>query len=639
MAKLKYVLEPKGSKVLLLGNEAIARGALEAGIGFAAAYPGTPSTEIMETLADVAVDVGMYVEWSTNEKVAFESAYAAALSGVRSLTAMKHVGVNVAADILVSSGYSGVNAGFVIVSADDPNQHSSQNEQDNRWYGFLAHIPVVEPWSPASAYKLVKEAYRLSEKYTHPVILRSTTRISHTRQSIVYEEDIPTPLKTRGSYKRDISRYVLVPLFGRKLKKKLMEKWVRIMEDEGREPFIEIVNPGCRDVVIASGISYAHVMEALDYISRDVTVLRVSLTVPLPYKPVLEVAEDAERILVVEELDPVVEQQVKKILYEHGVSVEVHGKDIVPVNYELNLEIVYNAVKEFLGEQTVSPWKPVKQVETTPPIPTRPPVLCPGCPHRATYYIVKMAAAKAGLRNPLFTGDIGCYTLGFLKPFETQHTSFEMGGSVGVAHGFSKVIEDPVVAVIGDSTFYHAGIPASINIIYNCGHAVVLVLDNYYTSMTGHQPDPGTGFTAVGEETHRIPIEGILKTLGYSVYVINPLNVKESMDVVVKAFKEYREGRNVAIVSRLKCALQVVREARRKRVKHPLYIVDKDKCRKCMICVNQLACPAIVIDRVDGKPVILKELCIGCSLCAQVCPFNAIELVREGDPEWEKLWL
>ncbi len=637
MAKLWYILEPKGSRVLLLGNEAIARGALEAGIGFAAAYPGTPSTEIMETLADVARDVGIHVEWSTNEKVAFESAYAAALSGVKALTAMKHVGLNVAADILMSSAYSGVNAGFVVVSADDPYQHSSQNEQDNRWYGFISHIPVVEPWSPASAYRLVKAAFQLSEKYMHPVILRSTTRISHTRQPVLYEDDIPSNPKTKGVFKRDISRYVLVPMFGRKLKKKLMEKWSRVMEEEGREPFIEVINPGCREVVIASGISYAHVMEAIGYTGREYTVLRVSLPVPLPYKPVLEVARDAKKILVVEELDPIVEMQVKKILYENGLDVEVHGKDVVPINYELNLEIVYKAIAEFSGLETTSPWKPLDEVKTEPPIPSRPPILCPGCPHRATFYVLKTAARKAGLKNPLYTGDIGCYTLGMLKPFETQQTSFEMGGSIGVAHGFSKVIDDPVIAVIGDSTFYHAGIPASINIVYNKGHAVITVLDNYYTSMTGHQPDPGTGVTATGELTKRIPAEDILKSLGYSVYVINPIRVNESIEELVKAFEEYKSGRSVAVVSRLKCALQVVREARRRGVKHPVYTVDKEKCRACMVCVNQLACPSIVIDS-DGKPRILKELCIGCSLCAQVCPFNAIVLEKPGDPEWEKLW-
>ncbi len=632
---------PKGSKVLLLGNEAIARGAIEAGIGFAASYPGTPSTEIVEALSEVAKEIGLYVEWSTNEKVAFEAAYAAALAGVKSIVTMKHVGVNVAADILMSSGYAGTNSGFVVVSADDPGQHSSQNEQDNRWYGLLAHIPVVEPWSPRSAYKLVKAAFELSEKYKHPVIFRSTTRISHTRQPITYESDMVKP-KVKGVFDRNIERYVLIPAHGRKLKRIMMDKWNRISEEEDREPFIEVLNPGCKRAIIASGIAFAHVMEALDYLGKkeDFTVLRVSLPVPLPKKPVINLGKDVKEILVVEELDPIVEMQVKKIFHENGIDTLVYGKEFVPINGELDLETVYKAIKAFLGENPdETPWNPVSPLELEPPIPPRPPVLCPGCPHRSTFYIIKVSANKAGLRNPIFTGDIGCYTLGFQKPFRTQETSFEMGGSIGVAHGLSKTVEEPVIAVIGDSTFYHAGIPGSINAIYNKGHFIILVLDNYYTAMTGHQPHPGTGVTAVGEPTKRIPIEDILKAIGFDTYVINPMNVKESIEKVVKAFKEFKEGRYVAIVSRMKCALQAVRKARKMGVKLPVYGINPDKCTGCLSCINLLACPAIVVPEGEKKPRILGELCAGCGLCASVCPFNAIEVVRKGDPEWIKAWM
>ncbi len=634
------LLSPKGSTVLLMGNEAIARGALEAGICFAAAYPGTPSTEIMEALASVAKDAGIYVEWSANEKVAFEAAYAAAMSYVKSLTTMKHVGVNVAADILMSSAYAGVNAGFVIVSADDPGQHSSQNEQDNRWYGMHAHIPVVEPSSPRDAYKLIKAAYMLSEKYKHPVLFRSTTRISHTRQPVTFEQDIPLEKKCKGRFDRDIERWVLVPAHGRKQKKRMMEVWRKVAEDEGVEPFIRIINPGMKKAIIAGGIAYSHVMEALELLGKkdEYTVVKVSLPVPLPYKPILRVLKEAQEVLVVEELDPVLEMQIKKIAYDNGVATKIRGKDIVPINGELDLDSVARSILSFEGREPIMPWKPLEPLKLEPPIPARPPVMCAGCPHRNTYYIVKTAANKAGLKDPIFTGDIGCYTLGYEPPFYTQMTSLEMGGSIGVAHGLSKVVDEPVIAVIGDSTFYHAGLPPSINIVYNKGHAVVLVLDNQYTAMTGHQPHPGTGLTAMGEPAVRVPIEKLLETMGYKTYVINPMNVKESINIVAEAFKKYKDGEQVAIVSRMKCALQAVRKARKEGIRLPVYHVVEDKCTGCMVCVKLLACPAIVVPKGAKKPKILTELCVGCGLCAQVCPFNAIEIFKEGSPNWLEAW-
>uniref|UniRef100_A0A7J3PLS2 Indolepyruvate oxidoreductase subunit IorA n=1 Tax=Staphylothermus marinus TaxID=2280 RepID=A0A7J3PLS2_STAMA len=624
-----------------MGNEAIARGALEAGICFAAQYPGTPSTEIMETLVEVAKDVGIHVEWSVNEKVAFEAAYAAAIAGVKSLTAMKHVGLNVASDILMSSAYSGVNAGFVIVTADDPNQHSSQNEQDNRWYGLLAHLPVVEPSSPRDAYRLIKEAYSLSEKYMTPVIFRTTTRISHTRQLIEYDCDIPLVKKCKGVFERNIERWVLVPAHGRKQKQRMMSIWHSIIENEGVEPFIKIENPGMRKVIFAPGISYVYVDEVLDLMNlrNEYTVVKINLTVPLPYKPIADVLKEAERAIVVEELDPVVEMQIKKIAYDNGFNVEIYGKNIVPENGELNTEIVYSVISRFEGKVNSPLWRSIGLLKTEPSIPPRPPVLCAGCPHRNTFYILKVSANKAGLKNTVYTGDIGCYTLGYQKPFETQMTSFEMGGGIGIAYGLSHVIDEPVIGVVGDSTFFHACIPQSINIIYNKGRAIVVVLDNYYTSMTGHQPHPGTGLSATGEDAPRILVEKILDSIGFKTYVINPMNVRESIETVYKAFKEYQEGKPVAIVSRLKCALQALRDARRKNIKLPIYNILEDKCRGCMACINLLGCPAIYLPPEGVKPVILEDICVGCGLCAYVCPFKAIVVKQEGSPNWIEAWM
>lgn len=635
----KSLLLGKGSVVLLLGNEAIARAAIEASVGFAAAYPGTPSTEIVESLAEVAKEVGMHVEWSTNEKVAFEAAYAASIAGVRSLVAMKHVGLNVASDILMSSAYTGVNSGLLIVSADDPSQHSSQNEQDNRWYGLLSHLPVIEPWCPRNAYSLTKILYEVSEKYRLPIILRTTTRLSHTRQPIVYEADVPREVKTKGSFKKDVERYVLVPTHSRKLKEALMNKWAEIRENLGVEPFISIENPGLKKAIVASGISYAHVDEALDLMNmrNDFTLVRVSMPVPLPTRPIKELLSYARRILVVEELDPVVELQLSKIVVEEGVDVEVHGKDCVPANFELNLEIVYKSIKAFLGEEPSAPWIGVEPVNLDPPIPPRPPTLCPGCPHRSTFYIAKVAANKVGVRDPIYTGDIGCYTLGYLPPFRVQDTSLEMGGSIGVAHGLSLVVENAVIAVIGDSTFYHAGLPPSINVVYNGGRVLILVLDNSCTAMTGHQPHPGTGLTAVGEEVKKVLIEDLLKSIGFKTYVIDPMNVGRAVEEFVKAYREYLSGQHVAIVSRMKCALEVLRAARARGIALPSYRIT-DGCTGCMACVNLLGCPAIIVEKDSRKLQILEEACAGCGLCAHVCPYGAITMSREGGMGWRELW-
>jgi len=635
-----YLLKPKGSKVLLLGNEAIARGALEAGICFAAAYPGTPSTEILEVLAEVADECGINVEWSVNEKTAFEAAYGAAISGVRSLTAMKHVGLNVASDILMSSAYSGVEDGFVVVSADDPSMHSSQNEQDNRWYGLISHIPVVEPSSPRDAYKLTKEAYKLSSKYKVPVILRSTTRISHTRMPIELEDEVFFERKCKGVFRKDYERWVLVPGNARRRKLELMKTWKTVIENEGREPFVSILNPGLKKAIVASGIAYSYVKEALDLMNAldKVTVLKVNLPVPLPVEPVKKVLEYADEVLVVEELDPVVELQLKSIAQTLGYKSRVIGKSVVPENYELSIETLYKPIADFLGSPAMDHWISIGTVKTDPPIPPRPPILCAGCPHRNTFYILRIAANKAGLKNPVFTGDIGCYTLGYQKPFETQSTSFEMGGSIGVAHGLSKSTDNPVIAVIGDSTFFHAGIPPALNVVYNDSNVAIVVLDNLTTAMTGHQPHPGTGVSATGKRTRRILPEKILEAIGYDVTVINPLRVKESVSIVTKAFENYRSGAKIAVVSRMRCALEALRLSRKKNIILPVYHVIEEKCTGCMACVKLTACPALILEPGEKKPRINPEICAGCGLCATICPYNAIEVKNKPSMNWETTW-
>ena len=635
------LLKPKGSRVLLLGNEAIARSALEAGICVVAAYPGTPSTEIVEVLSEVAEDCGIYVEWSVNEKTAFEVAYGAAISGVKSLVAMKHVGLNVAADILMSSAYSGVEEGFVIISADDPSLHSSQNEQDNRWYGLIAHLPVIEPSSAFEAYRFTKLAYELSSQYKLPVILRSTTRISHTRVPIELIDDISSTRKCKGKFIYDPERWVLVPAHARKRKLELIKKWKMIIENEGREPFIQVFNPGQKKVIVSSGIAYSYTREVLELLSvfDKVTLVKVNLPVPLPIKPFSDLLEYAEQVLVIEELDPVVEMQFKNIVASHGASIIIRGKDLIPENYELSLEQVYKPIAKFLDIDTSVEWNSVGILKTDPPIPPRPPVLCAGCPHRNTFYIIKIAATRAGLRNIVYSGDIGCYSLGYQKPYETQSTIFEMGSSIGVACGLVKVLDQPVIAVIGDSTFFHAGLPPAVNAVYNNSNVIILVLDNLTTAMTGHQPHPGIGITATGKRSSRILPEKVLEALDYELYVINPLYIKESINTITQAFEKYKQGSKIAIISRMRCALEALRDARRMRITLPVYTILEDKCTGCMACVKLTACPAIIVESGARKPKILSELCAGCGLCKSICPYQAIVVKNTPSDNWEKAWV
>ncbi len=630
------ILGRPGEKVLLLGNEAIARGAVEAGLGWASAYPGTPSTEIVETLHSVSKDLGIHVEWSVNEKVALEAAYAAAISGVRSLAAMKHVGVNVAADPLMSSAYTGVEESLVVVSADDPGMWSSQNEQDNRWYGLHAFIPVFEPYSPAEAKDLTRDAFEFSSRMHHPVILRSTTRLSHTRGPVTLREAKPPVAK--GSFKKNVQRWTVIPAHARRLRVELLERWGRIEEEVEKLPYNRLEKHSGGQAIIASGIAYGYVVDALNYLSlRDtVSVLKLSTTVPIPRKLVLDVLSSHESVLVVEELEPVVETWVKRIAYEEKLNTTIRGKDLVNRIGELTLETVTRAVAGFTGAEY--PWKPA-EAEITLPIPPRPPTLCPGCPHRALFYALKRAVNRSRVKA-IYSGDIGCYSLGVMPPFEMQDALIEMGGSIGMANGFAHVDEDKMpVAIIGDSTFFHAGVPGLINAVYNKSPMLVVVLDNRVTAMTGHQPHPGTGFYATGEPAPMVKIEDVARGVGVKhVATIDPFNLKDSEKKLMDAIRYVAEEKKPAVVvARRACTLLIDAAARRRGITEPLYIVDQDKCTGCGICYNAFSCPAIIPLK-NGKAEIDPALCTGCGVCAEICPFNAIRLARKGDPEWEKLW-
>lgn len=631
----KPVLEKEGKTVFLLGNEAIARGAIEGGIGFASAYPGTPSTEIVETLAAVAREVGFYVEWSTNEKVALEAAYGAAMSGVRSITAMKHVGVNVAADPLMSSAYTGVKGGFVIVSADDPGMWSSQNEQDNRYYGLHAFIPVFEAYNPNEAKETVRMLFEFSERFEHPVIFRSTTRLSHSRGPVKLGR-IPER-KTKGVFEKKPDRWTLIPAYSRKLRRKLVEKWENIRRELEEWPFNKFYDYGSKHTIIASGLAYGYVMDALEELNlkEKVNVLKINTPVPLPHGVVLKALERSEKILVVEELEPIVETEVKKLAFEKGVDLEIHGKDLVPQVGELDLNKVIKAVASFMN-MDYKPPEPVTNIDVE--IPPRPPTFCPGCPHRATFYILKKAANKLRLK-PVYSGDIGCYSLGVLPPFEEQDIIVEMGGSIGVANGLAHTIDQPLIAIIGDSTFFHAGIPGLINAVYNNAPMLVLVLDNRITAMTGHQPHPGTGLRATGEKTIMIDPEKIARAVGVEyTKTVDPYNVDEAQKVLEEALKYVVERKKPAlVVMKRACSLLIYREALRRGIENPYYRVIEDKCTACGVCYDFFGCPSI-IPKPDGKAYIDPVTCTGCGVCAKVCPFNAIVPGKPASEEWNKLW-
>jgi indolepyruvate ferredoxin oxidoreductase alpha subunit len=618
-----------------MGNEAIARGFIEAGGGFASAYPGTPSTEIVETLSEVANSLGIYVEWSVNEKVALESAYGASISNVRALAAMKHVGLNVAADALASISYTGVKSGLLIISAEDPSMWSSQNEQDNRYYGMLTYIPVFDPSDPQEAKDLTKSIIELSEKLSHPVLMTPATRVSHTRSNVTLGEI--TPPKTKGFFSKDNSRFGLVPANSRVLRDKLINKWNAIKESlESFEPYnrVENIEKG-KIAIIASGISYQYAKEVINEIG-DYRLIKISTPYPLPKKFILKGLEDIKKALVIEELEPIVENQVKNIVNDEGLDIKVEGKSYVGYSGEMSLDRARKAIREFLGIPIIQT-NMIKKLNLS--IPNRPPSFCPGCPHRGTFYSLKRAVNSLMIK-PIFSGDIGCYSLGINSPYDEQDIILEMGGSIGVANGLSHVAENQVpIAIIGDSTFYHAGIPGLINAVYNKSPILLLVLDNMTTAMTGEQPDPSSGITAMGEETKIISIAKIAEGIGVEkVVIFDPFNIKESTNKLKDALSYVIKERKPAVaIAKKACALNAVRIANKIKVEIPIYQVLESKCTGCGICYNAFACPAIFV-KDDKKAWIEPSLCTGCGVCVQTCPYDAIKPVKIIDNRWDRVW-
>lgn len=592
------------SQKIVMGNEAIALGAIRAGVGVVCGYPGTPSSEILETVAKNNVNKDIYVEWSVNEKVAMELGAGAAYSGVRTMVTMKQVGLNVAADPLMSLEYVGVKGGMVIVVADDPGPISSQTEQDTRHYGYFSKVPVFDPSSVQEAYDLVQTAFEYSEKYGTPVFLRPTTRVCHGRQSIDVHEDKREI--ARGEFEKS-SRWVIFPKLSYENHKKIVERNEAMSQDFSKSGLNPITGSG-KCGIACGGVSYSYVKEALKDIPNEVRLFKITTPHPFPEDSAREFLSGLERVLVIEELDPVIEEQLHILCGKDKIDCKILGKltsDIQNAG-ENTVEAVKNSINVLLGNECEK-----QDTQQSCPLPMRPPTLCAGCPHRGAFYAVK--AAMKG-RKSAFCGDIGCYTLGNAAPLNMVDTCLCMGGGITVSQGIKRA-EPGIVnfAFIGDSTFFHSGITGIVNAVYNQTDLIAVILDNRTTAMTGHQPHPGIGVTMMGDKVPAIDIATVLQGCGVTwIKKADPLNFKESVAVVQDA----AEGTGVrAIIFEAPCIALFKPEQQ--------CHVEKEECTGCKACINKIGCPALYI---DGDVVAIDNtLCYGCTLCSQICPFHAIK--------------
>ena len=576
----------------MLGNEAFARGAYEAGVKVVSSYPGTPSTEVTETAARYDE---MHVEWAPNEKVGVEVAVGASIGGVRSLSCMKHVGLNVAADPFFTAAYTGVTAGAVILVADDNGCHSSQNEQDSRYYGRSAGVPMLEPANAQECKDYIKEAYEISEKYDTVVVIRSNTRISHSRGIVEIDE---RKERERIPYTKNIQKYVAMPAMAKKLHVAQEKRMDEIARDAGKMVLSQADGTALNRVemrdasigIITSGICYQYVREALP----EASILKMGMLNPIPKDMIKDFAAKVDKLYVIEEGNPYFEEQIRAM----GVEL-AGGKDMFTIQGEYSA----NMIRKAFG-------KPVAETVDIEDAPGRPPLLCAGCPHRGLFHVLSKLKTTV-------MGDIGCYTLGALPPTSSMDACLCMGASITMAHGFEKAAEssDNLVAVLGDSTFFHSGITGLINMNYNGSKGTVIVLDNRITGMTGHQDNPSTGKNAKGEEAPAVDIAALCRAIGVkNIVEIDPFDIKE-LEEVIKT--ETARDELSVIITKRPCALIV------KQPDIPYEVTDR--CKNCKMCMK-IGCPAI--EERDGRPYIVKESCVGCDLCARVCPFDAIEALK-----------
>lgn len=592
-------------KKLMTGNEAIARGAYEAGVKYASAYPGTPSTEILENIALYKGDIK--AEWATNEKVALEAVAGASIAGARSVASMKHVGLNVAADPLFTIAYTGVNGGLVIITADEPGQHSSQNEQDNRNYAKASKIPMLEPSTSQEAKDMFKEAFEISEKFDTPVLYRLTTRLCHSKGIVECEERKEVGIK---EYIKNASKYVTVPANSRLLRVKVEERMKKLAEFSNTTDLNYMELNDTKIGVVVSGMC---VNFAKEVFGKEVSYLKLGFTFPLPDEKIKEFASRVDKIYVIEENDKFIEDHVKSL------GIECYGKDVLPAYGEMTPDIIRKSVYGKTFESL--------EIDEELLIP-RPPTFCSGCPHRGLFY-------ELGKRkNVVITGDIGCYTLGFAEPYNAMDCVVCMGASLGSGHGAQQVFnmvegnKKRVVGVLGDSTFFHTGINGLLDVIYNKGNSISIILDNRITGMTGHQENPGSGYTLQGEVTTEVSIEAVVRACGVkNVRVVNPNNLEEVNEALDWAFDLDEAS---VIITRWPCALKKFSPQDIEEFNKPFTNkckIEEDLCIGCKKC-TRTGCPAISYDKSIKKATIDRNQCLGCEICLQVCPKEAI--VKEG---------
>ena len=607
-------------KEFLMGNEAIALGALAAGVNLVAGYPGTPSTEVLETIAKRNPG-NVYVEWSINEKAGMEVAAGAAYAGARALVTMKQVGLNVASDPLMSLEYIGVKGGMVVLVADDPGPISSQTEQDTRTFAMFSKVPVFDPSSVSEAYEMIQEAFDFSEKYGTPVFFRATTRVDHGYEALEVKDPGEYYVNKPEGFVKDPSRWVIFPRLSVKNHALIEKRNAQLKDVFSEYPRNKILweeeTAKCRKGIATQGVNFMYTLDSLH--DENARVMRVATPFPFPEKLALDFLAGLDEVLCIEELDPVIERALTYICGKYCLDVRIRGKltGDIPPSGENSMEIVSKALKEFLtsdkedaAEETTD--LAAAELPQPPALPVRPPVLCAGCPHRASFYAVK--AAMRG-KKTIYCGDIGCYTLGNAAPLDMCDTCLCMGAGIGIAQGVGHIEPDTkCFAFVGDSTFFASGITGTVNAFYNQADMTLIVLDSSTTAMTGHQPHPGTGRTVMGQVVEKVSIERVLRAIGLTVVeTVDPLDYALSVETVKRVADEPGVK---AIIFRSPC-IAITKPKGRSHV-------DPDKCVGCGKCIRELGCPAIILDSDGKKAKIDTSVCTGCTLCEQLCPVKAI---------------